>query len=170
VHEPAALRARDPAGVAARSSEPAVEGQRRLVGHERTLLRHPGAPGFVLSARPPLELAAGQLHLDVGFTEAREALTGRLRVGVGDRGDYPAHARGDDGIGAGRRAAVMSARLEADVERRAPSPLAGRLERHDLGVRTAGSLVPAFPDDLAVANEDCADQRVGTGRAPPTLG
>ena len=48
--------------------------------------------------------------------------------------------------------------------------LAGRLERDDLGVRPALPLVPALADDLAVAHDDRADDRVRMRRSAPSLG
>ena len=59
-------------------------------------------------------------------------------------------------------AAVVRARLERHVERRAARPLARRLERDDLGVRPARALVPALPHDLAV-RERRPRRRPGSG-------
>ena len=76
-----------------------------------------------------------------------------------------------DGVDARRRSAVMGARLERDVERRAAGALARRLERDDLGVRAARPLVPALADDLAVARRR-RRRRPGSGarRAAAALG
>ena len=63
----------------------------------------------------------------------------------------------------------MRARLEGHVERRALRRVAGRVERHDLGVRAALPLVPALADDLAVPDDDRADDRVRVRRPPPAL-
>src|SRR5207245_8486913 len=72
-------------------------------------------------------------------------------------------------IDARRRRPVMSTGRQRYVERRAPRPLARRLERDDLGVRPAPALVPALPYDLAVAHEDRADDGVRMGRPAPSL-
>ena len=66
--------------------------------------------------------------------------------------------------------AVVRARLERDVERRAARALAGRLERDDLGVRAAVPLVPALADDLAVADDDGADDGFGYASSAAALG
>ena len=63
----------------------------------------------------------------------------------------------------------MGAGLERHVERGAPRVLSGGLERHDLGVRPAGPLVPALPHDVAVADEHRADDGVRRRPAPAAL-
>ena len=64
----------------------------------------------------------------------------------------------------------MGARLQGHVHGRAPRRLACRLERDHLGVRPALPLVPPLADDLAVAHDDRADDRVRMRRAAPALG
>ena len=58
-----------------------------------------------------------------------------------------ADAGGDQGIGAGRRLAVMAAGLERDIGRGAARRLAGPRQRLGLGMRPAAGLRPAAPDD-----------------------
>ena len=77
----------------------------------------------------------------------------------------------DDRVGAGRRAAVVRARLERHVERRTARRVARLLERDRLGVADAVVLVPALADDLAVAHDDRADDRMMIAGLPaPALG
>ena len=54
----------------------------------------------------------------------------------------------------------MVARLERHVERRAARALAGLGERDRLGVLDVRILVPALADDLTVAHDDRADERM----------
>ena len=65
---------------------------------------------------------------------------------------------------------MVRARLERHVERRAPRALAGGPKRVHLGVRLAAALVPALADDLAVAHDDGADERIRIRRPAPALG
>src|SRR5581483_931191 len=80
----------------------------------------------------------------------------RIRGADDDAGDSGC----DDLIGTRRRAAVVRARLQRDVERRPARGVAGPLERDRLCVADAVELVPALPHDLAVAHDDGADERV----------
>ena len=48
--------------------------------------------------------------------------------------DHAAHARGQHGLGAGRRLALVAARFEGDVERGPGRPPAGDSQGLDLGV------------------------------------
>ena len=65
---------------------------------------------------------------------------------------------------------MVRARLERHVHRCAARPLAGLLERDDLGVRSACALVPALTDDLAVPFDDGADDGVRMRGAAAPLG
>ena len=73
----------------------------------------------------------------------------------------------DDGVGAGRRLAVMRARLERDVERGAARRLAGAAPALRLGMRPPAGLGPAAADDDAVLDDDRADRGIGPGLAEP---
>jgi len=70
-----------------------------------------------------------------------------------------------DRIDAGRRAAVMDARLERHVERRAARAGARLREGVDFGVRFAGRVVVALSDDAIVRDDDRADHGIRTGPA-----
>ena len=65
---------------------------------------------------------------------------------------------------------MVAAWLERDVESRLARAAAGRLERNDLGVRTAESCVMPDPDRLAVANDHRPDHRVRLDAASAALG
>ena len=81
-----------------------------------------------------------------------------------------AHSGGHQRIRAGRRLAVVAARLEGAVERRASGALAGLGERHGLGVRLSRRQVPPAADDFSVAHQDGAHQGVGMRAAAASLG
>lgn len=65
---------------------------------------------------------------------------------------------------------MMRARLERDVEGRSTRLLPGGGESASLCVRQAGALVPALTDDSALADDDCADERIRPGRSTAALG
>ena len=64
----------------------------------------------------------------------------------------------------------MVARLESHIHRGSASPVAGRLERYELGVCLAVARVVALADDDAVANDNSADQWVRRCLTPALLG
>ena len=68
-----------------------------------------------------------------------------LRVGIGERDDDPGDAGVDERVGAGRRAAVVRARLEGHVGGGAPGPLTGgaRAPRPRRGGPPGGSVAPS---------------------------
>ena len=84
--------------------------------------------------------------------------------------DHPRDAGFEQRVDAGRRRAVVRARLERHVHRGAARLLAGSVERDDLGVRPALALVPALADDLVSGDHDGAHDRVRMCRPAPALG
>ena len=66
-------------------------------------------------------------------------------------------ARGDQGIGARRRAAGVTARFEADVSGRAARCCSRLAQRQHFGMGVAGAGVESLADDDAVAHEHAAD-------------
>src|SRR4029077_299730 len=129
--------------------------------------RFPHAARVVLAARVEI---VEELDLDAGGLETPEPAAVHERVGVAGADDDARNPRGDDGIGAGRRPAVVRARLERHVEGRALGPIAGLLQRDRLGVADSVVLVPALADDLAVVLDDRADERMIRGLPPSALG
>src|SRR5262245_49212649 len=71
---------------------------------------------------------------------------------IGDGVVHLRDAGSEDGIGAGRSASEMAARLERHIEGSAVSPLSGVLERNDLGVPAGGRLCDSLAYDLAVGD------------------
>ena len=85
--------------------------------------------------------------------------------------DDAADSGGDDGVGAGRRAAFETARFEADVKRAAAGPFARFLERENLGVLPAviGVETASGGQARGVADES-ADHGVGARQASSLAG
>ena len=84
-------------------------------------------------------------------------------IRVADGVDHAAHARGEQGIHTGRRAAVMTARLERDIGRGAARPIARGADRVGFGVRLTGAFMPALPHDFVVARQHRAHPRIWMG-------
>src|SRR5918999_1793455 len=118
MRESTTLLTRDPAGLAPRRGEVAVERRRRLVRDERAAERDRSPEALVLAARPPGEIAVDQFDVDPGIAETGEAASARPRVGVVGRDDDAGDAGSDDGLRTRGRATVVGAGLERHVERR----------------------------------------------------
>ena len=108
--------------------------------------------------------------LDAGCLQARQPLTRHLRIGVDGRGHHAPHPRFDQGIGTGRRAAMMGAGLEGDIGGGAAGGRAGLLQRQHLGMRATRHPVPALAHHLAVAHQHTTDARIGMGGIQPAFG
>ena len=100
----------------------------------------------------------------------RHTLPGNLRKRIEHGRDDPLDAGFQNRISAGRCLAVMAARLKGDVHRRTSCRFSCRGQGIDLRVGLPKALVPAFPDDFAVANHSRADEGIGLHKAPPELG
>jgi len=103
------------------------------------------------------------LDRDPRLAQAAHAALSGARVRVERADDDPADAGLDQRQRAGRRAAVLIARLERDVGGRAARIVTLRArvtQRLDLGVRLTATVVPAFAERRPVADEDAADRRV----------
>ena len=98
--------------------------------------------------------------------ESGEALSGDQRIGVGDGRDDARHAGLDQRVDAGRRAALVRAGFQVEIEGGAARLLAGLRERDDFGVVEAGVGVEAAAHHFAFAHQDGAHQRIGTGQRP----
>src|SRR4051794_15755822 len=135
VGELTARHAGDPLRVAGRGGDLAVERHRRLEQDPRATSPRVLAEGLVAEARAGGELAVGHHDLHALVAQDPETAAGRL-LGRVVGGDHDARDAGPhDRLRARGRLAVMAARLERDVERRAPRRVAGRAQRVNLGVR-----------------------------------
>ena len=124
---------------------------------------------FCSRARAP-QRSSAEVDLHAAVAQLAQAAAVDLRVRVAEGDDRAADAGGHQRVRAGRRLAVVAARLERAVERRAPGALAGLGEGHRLGVRLSRRQVPPATDDLSVAHQDGADQRIGVRAAAASLG
>src|SRR5207237_3785855 len=94
----------------------------------------------------------------------------RLTIWILGRRNDARDTGGDNGVRAGWRFPMVHTRLEGDIQGRAPSALAGLIERGDFGMRAAIACVEALADDLTVANDDGADHWVRRRLSPPASG
>ncbi|HVK76575.1 MAG TPA: hypothetical protein VM734_24785 [Kofleriaceae bacterium] len=119
----------------------------------------------------PVELEARLLEhaahdLDAGARDPpRAAAVAGDRVHGADH--HPGHAAGDHRRRARRGAAVVVARLEVDVHRRAGGAPVELGQGVGLGVVRAGAAVPALGQHAVAVDDHAPDQRVGRG---PPLG
>ena len=151
----------DPAAFAVGERDAPVERGRGLDAHPRPAARHAREePAVGLRGRLGQE---ARFHADAGLPQPREAASLHQRVGILERGDHAADARGHQRVGAGGRAAVVAAGLEGQVDGRALGRLAAGGERCRLGVRLAGARVPALAQHPAALRDDATHARVGRG-------
>ena len=140
------------------------------VGRDRELEHDVGpavahAPDVAGMIAPRLLGADADLDRDARRAQPRVARARDFGIGIFERRDDARNAGGDDGVGAGRRLAVMRAGLERDVERRAARRRAGAAQGFDLGMRPAAGLGPAAADNDAVLDDHRADRRIRPGAA-----
>ena len=117
VHELTARVARDPLRVAVRGCRPAVEGDGRLQRHERLAGEGALAKRLVEQAGASRGGVLGPADVNAGVARSRRAATAGLRSRVLGADHDPRDARGEDGVGARRLAALVSAGLERHVHR-----------------------------------------------------
>ncbi len=119
---------------------------------------------------PRIGLTNPRVHGDAGSAQARGPLAGHLGKRVFHGRHHPADARLDDGLGAGRRFALMAARFQRDIKRAATGRLTRLVESVDFRVRFAKALVPAFAGHGLPADDDRSHQRVGFHVTAAALG
>src|SRR6185369_4697173 len=91
-------------------------------------------------------------------------------VGILASDDRSTNARANQRIGARRRAALVSVRLERHVRGGASRLRSGRRQRHGFGMRTAGAPVVTTGDLTAVADEDATDGGIRSRPSEAALG
>jgi hypothetical protein len=158
----------DPLGRAVCGGRAAVDGRRRLEQAQGTA----GAAVVEVGGERPGSGLGADAHFDgdPGGTEDFDSPAGDLVVGVENGDDHPAHAGLDERRGARRRAALVGAGFERDIDGGAPGPVAGLAEGVDLGVRLAGPVVKASADRQPVRRDDeAADPGVRGGGEPAAL-
>src|ERR1039458_4335955 len=152
LHVGAGALAGDPAAIVVGCGDFAVQGDGGLEGDQGARGAHEVQEGFVELLGFGGELG-GDLDLDAGRAEPGKALSGD-----------PRHAGLDQGVDAGRSAAVVGAGFQVEIEGSAARLVAGLGEGDDFSVVEAGVGVEAAADDLAFAHQDCPDERIGTGQ------
>jgi hypothetical protein len=140
-------RAGDPLRFTVRTHGPTVN-------RAASLARTKGRPRSIRERKPALSSRA-----DAAIRPCAVAMpASRIRsspvletrgIRIDDRRHDPGHTRLDQGVGAGRCPAVMTAGFEGDVGGGASSRCAGIAQGVDFGVRFAGAFVPTAPDDPA---------------------
>lgn len=129
-----------------------------------------GRPSRMRRKKPALSAAASSAQTPV----STETPAARSRAspppetrgsGSSKRHDDAGDARLGEGVGAGRRAPPMAARLEADIGGRAPRGLPGTREGLGLAMRAPARLGPAASHDASVLDDDAADGGVRPDRA-----
>ena len=110
------------------------------------------------------------IHLDAFGPQTVGAAPGD-RGGIGERDHGPSYARGENGIDAGGRLAVMGARLEGHEEGAASCPIAGLGQRNHFRMGAAVGGVIALSGEPAPGIEDhCSHHRIGRSAAAATGG
>src|SRR4051812_47696527 len=112
----AAGDARDPLRVPRPRGDLAVEGHRRLEQHPRPPAARVLAEGLVAQPRPRRELARGHGDVDALVAQDAQPASGSLLGRIVGAHDDARDARRDDRVGARRRLALVTARLQRDVE------------------------------------------------------
>ena len=154
--------ARDPARIARGTGDTAV-GRHGPLGHHIGLARHDVAEKHLVGGIALVAQNVG-CHLDARLAQSGVALAGNKRVEVARAHDHARHAGLDERVGARGLLAVMGARLERHVDRRAAGVLAASRtvsQCATLGMLLPVARVPALADYVSVAHDDRAHQRVG---------
>ena len=133
-------------------------------GGERQQHKRPPAPETRQETRVEalgLRSEEALFDRDPGGAEPANALPVGARIGVAHRDDHARDAGLAHRVDARRGAALVRARLEIGVERRAARAVARFAERVDFGVGLAGRVVITLADHRAVPDHDGADERIG---------
>ena len=90
-----------------------------------------------------------------------DASPGDVLIGIGEADHDPAHASLDEGVGARWRTAMVRARLEGDIHRRASRCRAGATQSDDLGVWATRRARRTIVDRAVRGDDDTPDPWVG---------
>ncbi len=164
-------RAGEPGALRGEAEDAGIEGEGALGDDEGEAGEDPLVEGAIERCGFGGEDARDDL--DAGGAEELEAAARVGGIGIGGGDDDAGEAGGDDGIDAGRGAAMGGAGLEGDVEGGAMGlGRAGEAaEGFDLGMGGAGGAVPAAGEQMAAGGDDeGADGGIGTGAAQATAG
>ena len=98
--------------------------------------------------------AAGHVH--AGRLQPCQTTTGNLRIGIRHGRDHPRHSGCDQRLGTGRRAPVMAAGLQRNIDSCTARGGACPAQGMDLGMRLTGPLMPALANHLPLLRNDTA--------------
>ena len=149
----------DPLAFARRSGNGPVQAARQLQGDHR--------PGCLLGQQEtlidllPLGFAKPDVDSDAGRTQLGEASAVHAGIGVEVRYHHAGNAGGDHRVRAGRRAAVMGARLESHVGRGPTRRRSSALQRLGFGMGAPAGLGPAAAHHAPIGDNDAAHGRIG---------
>ena len=131
----AGLDASYPLGFACPGADLAIEGLTQFQDHQRHIL----SAVFQVGAVRGFGLVPQQadVHGDAGGAKLLDPAATDPGVGIFHGADNPDDTGLDDGTAARRRAAMVGAGLQSDVECCPPRPVAGLFQRVALGVRPA---------------------------------
>ena len=165
LHVRARPLAGDPAAIVVRRGDLPVQRDRRFQRDQRPAGAHEVQERLVELLGFGRELV-GDLDFDAGRRAAGEALPGHQRIGICHRRHHARHARLDQRVDARRRAALVRARLQIEIQRGAARLLAGLRQRDDFGVLQPGIGVESAAHHFAIAHQHRAHQRIGTRQRP----
>src|SRR5262245_23010284 len=105
-------------------------------------------------------LADAESDVDAGSAQSFGPATTDQGKGIAQSDNDATDAGAEDGIRAGRCLAVVAAGFEGDVKSGPTSGVTGTAKGVDLGMGAAIALMPAFANELSLADDDGTDQRV----------
>ena len=147
-----------------RRSDLAVERHGGFQRHQRHAVADVAGEGFVQAAS--LFFQAADFDLHAGGAQFFESLSADFRIGVGHGRDHAMNSGGDEGVGAGRSAALMGVRFEVDVESGAARFCRRRLPGREFRRASRRVGVGSGADDVAVrVGDNGADVGIGRGQA-----
>ena len=160
----AGCRPGDPLALASRRGDPAVERACDLQMEKRPAGLHPRQEAGIDLGR----LGGPLAHGDLDACRPQPFMSPPLHpwIGVLERRDDLGDAGRDQGVGTGRRAAMMRARFERDVGRGAlqrDAECSGLRDGIGFGVRPPPCLGTPARNDPAVAHDDAAHGGIGPG-------
>src|SRR5579884_492606 len=162
-------RARDPAGMPGSGRDLAVEAGGELDTHERA----PRAPVFDVELVEPPGAGLQRTHVDAdaGLPQPLHTPAADPRIGIEHGHHHPSKAGGHDRLDARRRAPLVRAGLEADIQGAAAGPLAGGHDRLGFGVwRSRPPMVPLADRLSARVDHHRTHHRVGARTVRGTCG
>ena len=151
----ARLRARNPLTLAVFQRSFAIEPGSNFYANPRPAQRHARNITNVKIAR--LRLQHASFDFDSGVPQALQTCAGDQRIGILHGHDHARYFCANQRIRAWRRAPLVAAWLQRDIDGRAIRIMSCLLKRDRFCVGLTGALVPAFRDHPGVAHDHAAD-------------